>query len=89
MNSLASTAEVKITSCMTYNTEFSNVWGYVLWFFPFLCPQPSEAYQINYSAQTRRVIHVAVNDVYAVWVADKSHPTATCHEAFLWNLLTI
>lgn len=66
---------------MTYkcNTEFSSVWGYVLVFF-LLCPQQSEVYQINSSAQTRRVIHVAVNDAYAVWVAVKSRPTATCSE---------
>lgn len=91
MNSLASTAEVKITSWMTYkyNTEFSSVWDYVLVFSFFLCPQQFEVYQVKCSAQTRRNIHVAVDDAYAAWAEDRSHPTATCYEAFLQNLLTI
>lgn len=37
----------------------------------------------DYSAQTRRIIYDAVDDGYAVCIINKSHPAATCNEAFL------
>lgn len=90
MKSLASTAEVKITSWMTFkdNTEFSIFGGYIFWVSSFSihshpkCTKETNMYQ---TGEFPMLLCTHIADLLQAGVIQLK----TCKETCLWNFLTI